>query len=114
MATLSVQEVDRQGLSEDVNLTAADVAGDECPNDGRTLLVVDNGDASDHDVQLDAVLQAFGQDVDPPAVTVTAGERFLLGPFPKGDFGSTLTWTYPSGVTSVQVAAVRVSGVRAS
>lgn len=113
MATLTVQDLDRTGLSEDTNLTGAASGGDECPNDGRTFLVVDNGDTSGHDVQPDAVLQAFGKDVDPDPITVAAGERYLIGPFPTEDFGQTLSWTYPSGVTSVQVAAVRLSNVTA-
>lgn len=113
MATLSVQDLDRTGLSEDANLQSAASGGDQCPNDGRTFLVVDNGDTSAHDVQPDAVVQAFGKDIDPDPITVIAGERFLIGPFPVSDFGKTLNWTYPTGVTSVQIAAVRLANVSA-
>lgn len=113
MATLTVQDLDRTVLSEDANLQAAASGGDQCANDGRTFLVVDNGDTAAHDVQPDAVVQAFGKDVDPDPITVTAGERWLIGPFPVSDFGTTLNWTYPTGVTSVQVAAVRLSHVTA-
>jgi hypothetical protein len=58
MATLSVQTQDRTGLNPTTQ--AAEAGGDDFANDGRTYLYVNNTDGSPHDVQPDAVVQAFG------------------------------------------------------
>lgn len=113
MATLSVQTQDRTGLNPTTQ--AAEAGGDDFANDGRTYLYVNNTDGSPHDVQPDAVVQAFGKDVDPDPVTVPAGANgFLIGPFAKEDFGSTASFTYPAGVTGLEVAAVQMAGVTPS
>lgn len=112
MATLTIKEIVLGGVQPDqANYPSAAAGGDDCDNPGTVFLHVVNGDASPHDVQVDAKVTKFGNDIDPDPVNVPAGEERLLGPFPKEDFGSTLSWTYPSGVTGVTVQPYKLSGV---
>ena len=112
MATLSLKEIVLDGVQPDQgNYPSASAGGDDCENPGTVFLHVVNGDTSPHEVQIDGKFTKFGKDIDPNPVNVPAGEERMLGPFPKADFGSTLNWTYPSGVTSVTVQPYKLSGV---
>lgn len=109
MAELSVQEVDLNGLEPSTQ--SAESGGDSAPNAGTMMLYVENTDTSDHDVQPDDTgTTEYGQDIDPPAITVPAGSTVLIGPFPRDRFGATAQWGY-SAATGMQVAAVRLTGV---
>jgi len=107
MAELTVQQIDRAGgaiLNDD--LVAADVAGDTFINNGRTMLVVDNQDASPITVTIDSPVdcdQGFEHDPDP---TVGAGDTVILGPFAQGRFNTDgkVVVAY-SAVASVTVVA---------
>lgn len=109
MATLSVQDVVLGGVEP--SLSAASSGGDDCPNDGRTFLYVENTDTASHDVSPNADKPGrFGKDVDPDPVTIPAGSWKLLGPFDRDIFGSNLDWTY-SSTTGMSVAALRLTSV---
>lgn len=106
MATLAVQNVDRNGLSP--NYAAASVGGDEYENDLYTLLHIKNGGAS----QITATIaqqaadnQGFTHDI---VVAVPAGGEQMIAANPAfyNDPAGKAQVTY-SDVTSVTVAAIR-------
>lgn len=108
MATLTVQNI---ALTTSLSPTfdAADVAGDEFTNNGRTFIYIKNGGASPITATVDSLVncnQGFDHDI---AITVPAGGEVLQGPFNPSRFndGSTgrVSVTY-SDITSVTVAAI--------
>lgn len=110
MATLTVQDAGFDGLAN-VTFVAAGAGGDDFVNDGRTVLIVKNTDASPKTVTVNSQTlcsQGFDHDIA-VIVPATTGEA-VIGSFPKGRFndatGKVLV-TY-SAVTSVTVAAVRI------
>lgn len=110
MATLTVQEAGFVGL-DNIVFDAADAAGDDFVNDGRTILIVKNTDAAPKTVTVNSQAlcsQGFDHDI---AVIVpdTTGES-IIGTFPKGRFNDAtgkVAVSY-SSVTGVSVAAVRI------
>lgn len=104
MADLAIQEVSLSGKA--IALSAASAGGDEFTNTGREVLVVNNGDTTATTVTVDAIhLCNMGFDHN-AVVSVPAGARMEIGPFPIERFGSKPKITY-SKVTSLIVAAVR-------
>lgn len=84
---------------------AAAAGGDVFPNDGNTLLYVDNGSASPITVTIDSVkLSNFGTDED-VVVTIANATAKVIGPFPVARFGRNVTVTY-SAVATVTVAVI--------
>lgn len=104
MALLPVQQSKLAGTA--VALTAAAAGGDTIKPQPRSVVLVQNGDASAKTVTV--VIPGntqFGQPEPDVAVTVAAGDIELIGPFPSGaaDSSGLVSLTY-SAVTSVQVA----------
>lgn len=109
MATLTVQSVTLTGLNP--AYVAASGGGDDFVNDGKTFLHVKNGGASPITVTVATPAQVGGLDLADVAVSVpNAGER-MIGPFQTNLFNASTgkTSISYSGVTSVTVAAIRVS-----
>ncbi len=110
MATLTVQELPANGEELAVSFAAADVAGDEFANDGQIVFKVQWGASPSGNVQIEGVASAdSGRDVP---VTLTAGAANSVteaGPFKKRNFNAAgvVQVTYPSGITDINVAAVR-------
>lgn len=108
MAVLAVQKVSQAGLGPAYQ--AADAAGDEWANGGRTVLHVKNGSAAAVTVTVDSIKpcdQGFDHDVQ---VSVPAGGERLIGPFEPSRFNNAsgrCKATY-SAVASVTVAALEV------
>ncbi|WP_298272227.1 hypothetical protein [Geobacter sp.] len=108
MAILAVQKVSQTGLAP--AYLAADVAGDEWTNGGRSMLHVKNGSAAAVTVTIDSVKscdQGFDHDVQ---VSVPAGSERLIGPFEPRRFNNAsgrCKASY-SAVASVTVAALEV------
>lgn len=104
MADLAVQQVSLDGKA--ISLVAATAGGDEFTNTGREVFVVNNGDTTATTVTVDAVhLCNMGFDHN-AVVSVPAGARMEIGPFPIERFGTKPKVTY-SKVTSLIVAVVR-------
>lgn len=115
MAILTIAVVDEDGV--DPGFVAANGGGDEFANDGATLLLVNNQDASAKTVTITAQTTT---DVDAQLgkltksnriVNVPAGEIRVIGPLPSkafNDVNGRAQVSY-SAVTSVTVAAVRTS-----
>lgn len=102
MATLTVATVSRAGV--DAAGVAADVAGDEWTNTGQEFVEVFNGGGSPITVTLDVQATLDGAAVTDPTVSVPAGARRMIGPFPTGIYNNTSTGRARvaySGVTSV-------------
>jgi len=108
MAVLTVQEISRAGVSG--ALTAAAGGGDSFPNDGRTYLDVNNGSGGAITVTAAVQQTVDGKAVTGNAVSVGAGARTKIGPFPPGiynDANGRVQLTY-SGVTSLTVNPFRL------
>jgi len=111
MAVLNPVVVNLAGVADD--LVAADVGGDSFPNNGHTVFVVDNGSGGAITVTFDdpntpnpGNASQFNPDV---AVSVPAGERRTIGPFPPfrfNDANGRVKVSY-SGVTSLTVMALQ-------
>jgi hypothetical protein len=109
MATLTVQSVTLAGLNP--SYSAASAGGDDFVNDGRTFLHVKNGGAGAITVTVTTPAQISGIDVADIAVSVPNGSERMIGPFPTNLFNASTgkaSITY-SGVTSVTIAAIKVS-----
>lgn len=106
MAALTVYQPGLSGVA--VTFVAASAGGDTFVNDGAVALVVKNGSAGALSVVVNSSQpcdQGFDHDV---TVSVPAGEERTIGPFNTYRFGTTVSVTYPGGVTSLTVAAVKV------
>ena len=108
MAVLAVQKVSKTGLAP--AFAAADVAGDQFANGGRTYLHVKNASAVSVNVTADSKKQCDqGFDHDVVVAVPAAGER-LIGPFDPSRFNNSsgrIEVGY-SAVASVTVAALEV------
>lgn len=114
MATLVVQEVPRFGAGlGGVTWTAAAGAGDDFPNDSRTLVACRaQAGWTNETVQVEGVpAQDSARDgtatLDPQALNGVD----IAGPF-KGrnwNTGGSVQLTYPGGVTGLEVAALRIT-----
>ncbi len=108
MAVLAVQQGTLAGAA--FTLANAAEAGDSFVNDGRTYFLAENGGAGEVTVTIASETQcSFGYDHN-VTVTIAASAKKLVGPFdPRrfNDANGKIAVTY-SGVTSVQVAAIRM------
>jgi hypothetical protein len=110
MATLTVTKASRAGATR--NPVAAAGGGDDFPNDGRTVFIVNNAGGA-------ACECSFALGVDPhsgeptqstsaTAISVAASDEDVIGPFPVNKFGSSVAVTY-NQVTSVTVEPVSIA-----
>lgn len=106
MALLNVQKASLTGLAP--TFTAAAAGGDAFVNDGRTLLYVKNGGASEITVTVNSQQPCnYGFDHDLQVAIPASGER-IIGPFRQDRFNDAngqVVVTY-TAVTSVTVAAI--------
>lgn len=110
MATYTVVNVTRDGTGD--LAPGAVAASDVFANDGRTFLYVVNGDASVTNVTFDLATDPNAseptQQTSATDIAVAAGESELIGPFPVGKFGSTVTVNF-SNQTAITAAAYRLT-----
>ncbi len=115
MATLTVQNAAEAG---GITFTAAAAGGDVFPNDGKTIIVLWNDDASLSSVTVTAQDTTasgvgFGSVTKADAVqSVEADSADVMGPFPTSAFNTAsgqVAVTY-SSVTDLEIAAIRVNG----
>ena len=108
MALLGVDLVELEGIEPD--FTAADADGDEFPNTGRVIFIVDNGSGSPITVSFTEQRPCnYNHDV-PVEVSVPAGDKLWFGPFSPARFNDDNGRVHVgySDVTTVTVAAVGV------
>lgn len=110
MATLTTQTITRAGLA--ATLAAASGGGDKFTPTGRTFLEVNNGSGGAITVTVETPTSVGANLVTTPlAVSVAAGARTRIGPFPGGLFADPadgLTDVTYSGVTSLTIAAIEL------
>ena len=115
MATLAVQNAPEGG---GVTFVTATGGGDVAPNDGKTVLLLWNDDASLAVVTVTAQdttanAAGFGAVTKVDAVkSIAANTADVMGPFPTTAFNNSsgqIVITY-SSVIDLDIAAVRVSG----
>ena len=108
MATITAQQVVEAGLEATFTAAAAD---QDFQAGTRIFVQVKNGDASDHDITFTTPATVRGLAVADLAVTVTAAEERLIGPFPEEVYGTgspklvAITW---SATTSMTIAVLRL------
>lgn len=96
---LTVQELGAEGAQklEDIAFTSGVAADDlEFPNDGRTLLLIDNGGASSQDAAVISVADPHGRTGD-LTVSTTNAKISMAGPFPKS------LWNQADGMVHVDI-----------
>lgn len=110
MATLATQTITRAGLA--ATLAAANAGGDKFTPTDRTYLEVNNGSGGAITVTIETPATAQGEPITDRAVSVAAGARVRIGPFPGGIFAdpadSGLCDITYSGVTSLTIAAIEL------
>ncbi len=115
MATLTVQDAAEGG---GITFVAAAAGGDVFPNDGKTIIVLWNDDASLSVVTVTAQDTTasgvgFGAVTKADAVqSVEADSADVMGPFPVSAFNNAsaqVAVTY-SSVTDLEIAVIRVNG----
>ena len=111
MATLTVQQIALSGLEATFSSATASTGDKFLPGD-TTFIEVVNGGGSDITATITTQTTSIGgAAVADIAVTVTAGERRHIGPFPKEYFAASsdgLAVVVCSAVTSVTIAAIKI------
>ena len=116
MAQLTVQLLNESAVLREANKAAANSGGDSFPNDGKTLLLVQNTDASSHTATVTA--QKTSQQVpgigamtkSNIAQAIAAGDEAIIGPFPPSmfnDVNGLVQITY-SAATGMKVLPIRL------
>lgn len=109
MATLTVQATDLENGLEPTYASAAG-GGDQFANTGKEIIHIKNGGGGAITCTVDAPNACNHGALHDMAVSVGAGEDWILGPFSKARFNDSSDFvqiTY-SGVTSVTIAIVQV------
>jgi hypothetical protein len=110
MATLTVTSISRAGVAANPTAATSGAGGDEFANDGHTFIEVVNGGGGSITVTLDIKVTVDGNAVTDRTVTVAAGARKRIGPFPTAFYNDPTTGRAKvtfSGVTSVTVEAIQ-------
>lgn len=106
---LTVTPITRAGIAG--ALSAANADGHTISNPAeRMFLEVVNGGGSSIDVTIDIVPTVDGQSVSDRVVSVPAGERRIIGPFPANIYNNSdgnVTVTF-SAVSDVELAAFSI------
>lgn len=111
MATLSVNTMTASGTSLASTLTAVTSAGDTFANDGSTMMVLNNANATSVYVATVVTGQTYGgYAVADQTVSLAASTTLVVGPFPVAVFGKTITMTWAGSVpaTDCKVALFAV------
>ena len=116
MADIPVTTITDEGAT--ISYTAADVGGDQVPNDGRSWFVVKNGGGAPITVTVTPQnttkdnVPGFGKMTKATTnEVIAAGDDGIFGPFPQqawDDTAAKVSITY-SDVTSVTIAAFKLS-----
>lgn len=111
-ADLAVQDTNRQSGLLDVTYSAANADGEQFLNDGKTLLLVQNGSGSPLVVTVQTAQTVEGNAIADPTFTVAAGDDAILGPFTPSLFNQVAdgkVYSDTDAQTSITVAAVRMN-----
>ena len=92
-------------------LVSAEVGGDEFVNDGKCLIVIDNGSGAPITLTAETQQTVDGEEVADKEIVIPDAEQHLLGPWPKpiyNDGDGKVQLTY-SGVTSLTIGIIQHS-----
>lgn len=106
MATLTVQDIDRDGVA--ITAVAAAVGGDQFINNGKTYIYIDNGSGAPITATLATAGTTQGLAIADQTVVVAAGEVVIAGVYSTSLFNDAnrmIQVTY-TAVTSVTVAVL--------
>jgi len=118
MADLTIQNVTEAGI--DPTMESAAAGGDAALNDGRVILLINNGDASSHTVTVTAQTTSFDDQQygdatkSDASILVPAGSEALIGPFAPQAFNDSngdIQITYDA-VTSMTIAALKITDLK--
>lgn len=110
MATLTVQQIALSGLEAVFSAATASTGDKFLPSD-RTFIEINNGSGGDITATITTTQTGIGGvAIADIAVTVTAGERRHIGPFPREHFAGTdgLATVVCSAVPTVTIAAIKI------
>jgi len=113
MATLTPVAPDR--AANQIAGQAAAAGGDDFVNDGKKLLLIEhtNGVGSDVDLTVTTTKTVDGEAVADKTITIPAGERHLIGPFPTtvyNDGDAKVALAYEDH-TDIEVAIIDAASV---
>lgn len=113
LTSIAVQAIAKNAGAELVDVNADQANGNKFLNDGRTRLVITNGDGSPRTATVTSVADPFGRTGD-VAVIVTNGKSAVIGPFDpllfnQADGTITLNWSAGT-TTAVKVRAIQTVG----
>lgn len=121
VVTLTPVEVDYNGIELKTDTTEYDAAtaadGFEFPNDGRTLIHIVNGDSGSCTATIDNPQSCNfrGTTVHDVAVTIPAGDDWIIGPFATHRFNAsnsgkvTISLVASDDVTAITAMAVKLT-----
>lgn len=108
---IALQDIPSEGHIGSITMSAADAANNhELANNGKVLLLVENGDASPHSITIVSVPDFAGR-IQDIVQAVAAGDLAIFGPFKPA------WWNQAAGLlhvdidvdTSVTLAALRIA-----
>ena len=111
-ATLTVAAIARGGVA--VAGVAAAAAGDECANDGRTVLRISNSSgANAYTVTVGATRTVDGLALAGQTITVATSGHVIAGPFPSDTFNTSagrigITYAGSAPATDLTVQCLRL------
>jgi hypothetical protein len=112
--TLTVNQLDRDGLDLDTALGAANADGSYFVNDGRVIIAVKNTDSGTPVVTFETPNLVDGLAIADLTLTMAAGnvtpDHKLIGPFPPSIYNDAQGRVEVefSAVTNLSIAAIRV------
>lgn len=110
MALLAIVPITRAGVLSTTSGTAATATtGDTFPNDGNTILEINNGGGASINVTITPTATVDGSAAASKVIAVAAAARVLIGPFDPRFYNDTngLVTFVCSAVTSVTAKALR-------
>lgn len=85
MAVLTTQTISHTGLT--TTFAAVAGGGDKFTPGDNTFIEIDNADSASHTITIDSKVPSnYGTDVNVGPITVAAGARIKIGPFPAQRF----------------------------
>ena len=110
MAQLAVTNITRTGVLSSVAGSACTATtGDTFPNDGNTVLEINNGSGASINVTIPLVRTVDGSVPASKVIAIPATTRGIIGPFATADYNDTngLVTFICSAVTTVTAKALR-------
>lgn len=99
---VDVINVDRNGADPMTPVAADPVEGNSVPNQGGTILILNNTDAAPHNITFVTPIEVGSYSVEDFVVQIAASTTLYFGEFPSNIFGHTLQFTADSALVTIQ------------